>query len=378
MDLFPSSRPLTQRVVRNGRTILLEILLFAVLTVLLPVLIVAALVVDAVRRVRTGVPFTGVRLVLVAWWFLAGEMRGLLGLLGVWLLTGGPFSRDSPRRRALVWRLQSMWAGGHMNAVRLIFGLRIEVEGDDLVTPGPIVALVRHASIIDNALPAAFVTRPHRLQLRYVLKRELQALPTLDIGGHWVPTYFVRRGSGDAEIESANVGSLGRGLRGSRDGALIFPEGTRYTAPKLAKVQEKLRETDPEIGALAAQLRHVLPPRLGGPVALLAASADTRPDVLIVGHVGFDGFETVGDIWSGRLVGRTIRVRFWRHDGATVPEGRDELVRWLYARWQDLDDWIDEQRRLDPSSTLPPKAAAAAGVAAPSADEPPAAVSGTR
>ena len=364
MRLLPSDTPLPKRVLRNGRTILLEVVLFAVWTALLPVLLLVALAVDAVRAVVRRTPWTGYRLVLMAWWFLFGELRGLAALGGVWLLTGGPFSRDSQRRRRMVWKLQSMWAGGHMDGVRRIFGLDVQIEGAELVMPGPFVILVRHASIVDNALPAAFLSRPNDLELRYVLKHELQALATLDIGGHWVPTCFVRRASDDALAEIANVRTLAEGLTGELEGALIFPEGTRHTAPKLARAQERIMESDPVVGAMAARLRHTLPPRLGGPVALLDAGRGA--DVLVVGHTGFDGFETVGDIWSGRLVGRTIRIKIWRHAADTVPADRDGQVRWLYDRWQELDDWIGEQRRLDPSSTLPPKAAAAAGVATPS------------
>jgi len=362
--LLPSNTPLPVRVVRNGRTIALELLLFVLGTMLLPLLLLVALVVDAVRGVIRRTPWTGYRLVLMAWWFLFGELRGIVALGGVWVLTGGPFSRDSQRRRRMVWRLQSMWAGGHMDGVRRIFGLDIRIEGAELVMPGPFVVLVRHASIVDNALPAAFLSRPNDLELRYVLKHELQALATLDIGGHWVPTCFVKRASDDALTEVANVRTLAEGLCGELEGALIFPEGTRYTAPKLARAQERIMESDPLVGELAARLRYTLPPRLGGPIALLDEGRGA--DVLVVGHTGFDGFETVGDIWSGRLVGRTIRIKIWRHAGDTVPADREGQVRWLYERWQELDDWIGEQRRLDPSSTLPPKAAAAAGIATPS------------
>ena len=37
------------------------------------------------------------------------------------------------------------------------------------------------------------------------------------------------------------------------------------------------------------------------------------------GHVGFDGFEYISDIWAGGLVGTTVRVRFWRSPAARCP-----------------------------------------------------------
>ena len=48
--------------------------------------------------------------------------------------------------------------------------------------------MIRHASIIDNALSDVVVGKAHDLGMRFILKRELQALPTIDIGGPWVPT----------------------------------------------------------------------------------------------------------------------------------------------------------------------------------------------
>ena len=96
---------------------------------------------------------------------------------------------------------------------------------------------------------------------------------------------------------------------------------------------------------------NLLPPRLGGPIALLESARDA--DVVIFGHVGLDGFEYVSDIWAGGLVGTTVRMKFWRFPAAEVPSGRDELIVWLYARWQELDDWVGEM--------LAPVAPAAAG-----------------
>ena len=72
----------------------------------------------------------------------------------------------------------------------------------------------------------------------------------------------------------------------------------------------------PEIAPLAARLKNVLPPRLGGPVVLLEAAHDA--DVVIFGHFGLDGFEYISDIWSGGLVGTTVRLK--------LPAGRQGSV----------------------------------------------------
>ena len=345
VPLLPAEESRGARAFNIGRGILVEGVMFVALTVLLPVLLLAAAVVDLVFWLRTRKPWMAVRLVLMGWWFLLGEVRGWTGLSLAWLIAGGPFGGDSPRRRRHVWYMQRTWAAGHLLGVKTLFGLRFEVEGDELVEPGPILILIRHASIIDNALPAAFVSGPHGMFLRFVLKQELKALPTLDMGARWVPTALVHRASKHPAAEAARVRTLGRHLHGADEGAIIYPEGTRMTPPKLARAQEKIRESDPRTADLADRLHHLLPPRLGGVMALLDES--TGADVVVFGHVGLDGFEKVSDIWSGGLVGTTVHIRFWRHPRSGVPAGERERIAWLYGCWQELDDWIGEQRALE-------------------------------
>jgi hypothetical protein len=186
-------------------------------------------------------------------------------------------------------------------------------------------------------VPDAVVGRAHGIGLRYVLKRELQMLPTIDIGGRMVPTNFVRRGSGDTAAELENLRLLAVDLDDD-EGILIYPEGTRWTAPKLARAQAIVRERQPEVAPLADQLHNLLPPRLGGPLALLEQGRGV--DVVFCGHVGFDGFEYISDIWRGGLVGTTVRITFWREPAAAIPEDRAGRIRWLYEHWQRMDDWI--------------------------------------
>jgi len=312
-----------------------EIAALAALTLLLPLLLAAAALSDLTRRNR----FAGVRLVLFLWCFLAGELRGVAVLLAANVLALG---RDTPARRRAVYRARQQWTGGHLDAITWLFGLTWEIEDLDVVAPGPVLIFARHASIIDNALPDAVIGRTHGMGLRFVIKRELQVLPTIDLGGRWVPTNFVRRGTGDTARELTDLRKLTVALAPD-EGVLIYPEGTRWTPEKLARAKEILAKRAPAIAPLAHGLRNLLPPRLGGPLALLEAGRGT--DVVFCGHVGFDGYETVGDIFGGDLVGSTIRVKFWRHAAATVPDDREELTAWLYARWQELDDWVGEQRR---------------------------------
>lgn len=339
--LFADDGPRGPRLRRRARGIAIEAAAFALLTLLFPLALAAAVTTDLALWLLRRKPWMGVRLVAMAWWFLFGELRGIGGLALIWLATGGPVGRRSLARRRLVYDLRIHWCRSHLAGVRALFGLTFEVEGLELAGPGPLLILIRHASIIDNALPDALIGHAHGLGLRFVIKRELRAIPTLDIGGRWVPTVFVRRASEDPAGEIARLRGLADAL-GPGEGILVYPEGTRHTDAKLARAQAVIAERQPEIAPLAARLRHVLPPRLGGPLALLEEARGA--DVVVCGHVGLDGFEHISDIWAGGLVRTTVRVRFWRSPAADVPEEGDERIAWLYERWQVLDDWIGAQR----------------------------------
>jgi 1-acyl-sn-glycerol-3-phosphate acyltransferase len=325
---------------RRVRGISVEVIALVLVTVLSPVLLIGAVAVDLALWLRRRKPWMAIRLLVMLCWFLAGELYGLLGLLGIWLASAG---RDSARRRDRVYRLKRRWLASHLAGIRTLFGLRFEIEGLELAGPGPVLMLIRHASIIDNTLPDAVVGKAHGLGFRFVIKRELQMLPTIDIGGRWVPTLFVRRASGDTAAEVERMRELTVNMS-SHDGLLIYPEGTRWTPEKLARAKQIIAERQPEIAPLAARLSNLLPPRLGGTVELLQSARDA--DVVIFGHFGLDGFEYISDIWSGGLVGTTVRLKFWRFPAADVPRERDKLIEWLYERWQELDDWIGEMRAV--------------------------------
>jgi 1-acyl-sn-glycerol-3-phosphate acyltransferase len=340
--LLPDDGPRAARLLRRVRGIALEIVVFGAVTVALPLLLVVASIVDLVLWLARRKPWIGVRLVAMLWWFLFGEIRALLTLLGIWVLTGGPLGRGSLRRRRWLYDLRVSWMRSHLGGVRALFGLRLEVTGLELAGPEPALIMMRHASIIDNTLPDALVGHEHGVGLRFVIKRELQVLPTIDIGGRWVPTVFVRRASADSAAEVAALRGLAREL-GPGESILIYPEGTRSTPRKLARAQQVIAERQPQIAPLANRLENILPPRLGGPLALLDEAQGV--DVVFCGHVGFDGFQFVSNIWAGGLVGTTIRVRFWRYPGAEVPAGEQQRIAWLYERWQAVDDWVGEQQR---------------------------------
>ena len=124
---------------------------------------------------------------------------------------------------------------------------------------------------------------------------------------------------------------------------LIYPEGTRFSAAKRARVLERLaREGDLKQLEYARSLHSVLPPRTGGALALLEAAP--HADVVVCAHTGFEGAATLAQIWRGELLHQTIRVRFERIPRASIPTSRDAQAAWLRERWQEIDAWLASQR----------------------------------
>lgn len=335
--LAPDDPPWTRRA-RIMRGIAIELALFVLLTATAPLTLAIAAVVDLALWLRRRKPWMSVRVVALLWWLALGELRGLAGIARVWLISGGPFARDTPARRARTFGLQVGWATHHLAGIRRLCRLRVLIEDDDLVGTGPVIVFARHTSVIDNGLPALLISRAHGIDLRYVLKSGLQSLPTLDIGARWVPTCFVRRGSEDPAREIERVRTLARNLRGPRDGVLVFPEGTRFTPAKLERLKRRTDIADPALAELVADLRHVLPPHTGGPLALLDEAPHAA--VVICAHVGLDRFHDLRAIWGGEVAGATVHVRFWRHEPDALPDAGGERANWLYERWREVDDWV--------------------------------------
>ncbi len=305
---------------------------------LAPGLLGAALLHDGLRRSRLA----ATRLLAFGLVYLLCEMLGLLASGLLWLagVLGG-----ASRERVLGsnFRLQVRWARALFAAARRCFGLGLTVGGDDAIGSRPALVFIRHASLADTLLPAVLLSGRHGMRLRYVLKRELLVDPCLDVVGQRLPNVFVHRGSGRSAPEIAAIQALAKGL-GPREGVLIYPEGTRATPAKRKRALARLEAIgDAERLARARALRHLLPPRSGGPLGLLEAAPGV--DVLFFAHVGLDGMATLGDVLSGGLVGRHIQVAFRREPAAAIPGSREARIRWLEERWGEMDDWVDARRR---------------------------------
>ena len=331
-----ASGGILRRYARRAVTIPAVVLSLFALLAALPVLLPLAIIVDLARAAGRR-SFVSVRIILFGACFLATEVLGLALLFFVWLSSLG-----RPRLRAArTWPVQRWYTAMHYAALRTLFGLRFEVEGDEVAAPGPLLVLVRHASIIDSLVPAVFIANVHRVRLRYVLKRELLVDPCLDLAGHWLPNRFVARDGADTAREVEAVRALKAGLEPD-EGVLLYPEGTRFTPEKRRRVIERLTGAARE---RAERLLHLLPVRPGGALALL--DAPPACDVLFIAHHGLEGFAHVADILRGALVGHTVRLRFWRVPVASIPAGAEGRRAWLAEEWQRMDDWLSAEEAAE-------------------------------
>jgi hypothetical protein len=130
---------------------------------------------------------------------------------------------------------------------------------------------------------------------------------------------------------------------GPCDGVIVYPEGTRFSEAKRKLTIERL-ESKGEIYLCekARMLNNVLLPRLGGPLNLLEWNESA--DVVFCAHYGFDGVVDTRDLLRGTLVGRKVRVRFWRVPFESIPRSRAERKDWLLNNWMLVDEWIGSQK----------------------------------
>ncbi|MGA0877544.1 MAG: 1-acyl-sn-glycerol-3-phosphate acyltransferase [Ilumatobacteraceae bacterium] len=304
------------------------------LVFLAPLWVVIGLVIDLAAR-RFRFPIVRLLAFAVCWAWL--EIVGVTAS-GIFWVTG------QRRNRSIHYALQRWWAARLLGALRLTCGVRIQVENVEALRPGPAILLARHASLADSLVSAYVVTTVAGMNPRYVLKRELLGDPCLDIVGQRLPNHFVIRDSPDSSQELKALEDLVADLD-QRSVGIIFPEGTRANPIKRRRALEKLTAQKSDRVQTLEGLRHLLPPRPAGTVALLRGSQEA--DVVLGWHVGFEGLDTFGGILRALAQPfppvRFVLRRVPRADVPSVmsPDG-SAFVAWLDEQWVALDAEVDQ------------------------------------
>ncbi|MEE2830651.1 MAG: 1-acyl-sn-glycerol-3-phosphate acyltransferase [Myxococcota bacterium] len=286
--------------------------------------------------------WASVRVLLFFDAYLVAELAGITIASLVWLLGFLPPLWNRDRYLAAHFTLQRFWVAFLFSASRLLWGFRMEVENAELAREGPYLLFARHASLADTLLPLVTIGHPAP-HLRFITKSQLLWDPCIDIVGNRIPNAFVARGGRDPEGDIRRVRAMAEGLT-EAEAVLIFPEGTRFSPEKKARLLERLEEKgEEETAAYARGLTHTLPPRTGGTLALIDAAPGV--DVLFMAHVGTEGSATATELWQGRFIGQEVRVDFWRVPASEIPTSPGEREDWLRQQWQRMDAWVGEHSR---------------------------------
>jgi 1-acyl-sn-glycerol-3-phosphate acyltransferase len=326
----PFAATWARRVVSVSLYVLLTTLLWLTLPLSLPL----AIVVDAIGRRR----WASSRALLFFLLYFSCEIVGIAVSFWLWLSRGSWAGPRDPAFLQRNFRLQCWWTRSLRRGAFGLLDLTLDVEGQDACAPAPLLLFVRHCSVADTMLPIMLVSDPHDIVLRWVMKQELLWDPCLDIVGNRLRNCFVSRMPEEGTRDVAAVATLMRDLSDS-EGVVIYPEGTRFTPQKRERLLQKAKDRgDTTLIKRIESLRHTLPPRLGGALALLGENPGA--DAVFCAHSGFEDLGTLWDLLAGRAIGKTIRISLWRVPYAEIPTKTGEQVAWLHAQWERIDRFV--------------------------------------
>lgn len=245
-------------------------------------------------------------------------------------------SRSSKEFHNAVFRVQFFWVSSLRSFARFFFRLTFIEHNTEALKGPPALFLPRHASIADTIIPVVFYAIPRGTTLRYVLKKELQWEPCLDIGANWLPSYFVDRSGQNSEEAIAGVANMAADLSDD-EGMMIFLEGTRFTPKKHAALVAKAKPGS----SLANQLERwsdLLPPRLGGGSAMLGAN--TQHDIVFCAHKGFEQSSGFRSLMNGSWWRSDIHLGYWRVPFAERPTSAADHESFLFTQWDRMQETV--------------------------------------
>ncbi len=305
----------------------------------LPAMVLAALV-DLVTRERR---WRRLRTVMFVLGLLYVDLAGFVVTTGAWLLQPVGLRMQSPTVQWRYHRIMTWWTQRLMRVISTTVPLPIDTSQlDEDALGGNAIVIGRHRSLLDAVLPST-IFGPRGLIARYTLKEDLRWEPNIDVVGHRMGHRFVRRAPKNLDAELEPIRALASRVDDDSV-AVIFPEGTFFTEARKAKVIAALERKDPEHADAARQMNHLLPPRPAGTLALMEGAPGA--DIIILGHVGFEPFGTIGKIFAGIGADHPVRVAAWRHPRSSVPEDQAGRIDWLFDRWLELDEWISKQHAI--------------------------------
>ena len=242
-----------------------------------------------------------------------------------------PFSSNAARRLNR-WCADTWW-GWCVSAAELMYGVRVEITGDDVPMRENALLIVNHQQMPDIPALMKFARTKDRLgDMKYFIKKEFKWLPGMGWGLQMLDSVFVdRRWTADQDRIRRTFARI---VDNRVPIYLVsFAEGTRLTAPKLEAARSYARDR-----ALPVP-RHTLVPRTKGVVASiqgLRSHIDAVYDITI----GYEG--AVPSLWH-YLKGLVHRIHLSVHRFPIdeLPESAEGLRQWVHDRWLVKDDLLE-------------------------------------
>ncbi len=300
-----------------------------------PMIIAAATAADLVKQ-RRRLPT--VRVALFAIQYAINDSVEIVLAPMLWLLAGLGTRLDRPASIRRHERLQAWSVVVMARRAERLLGVRLDLAPGitDVLTPGPVIVLCRHVNIVDASLPTVIYQRLG-YRTRGVIMAELLVDPGFDLIYRRTGSVFIPRDNGPEAL------ALVRHLHGGMDSStavVIFPEGRLFRPELLSRFLARLDATNPERGRRLAPLRHVLPPRPGGVLALL--DAIPQADVVTIAHAGLDLYGSFSDLARAVPLADPIKVAAWRTPATDIPADPDDRIAWLDEQWLRVDQWVHD------------------------------------
>jgi 1-acyl-sn-glycerol-3-phosphate acyltransferase len=327
----------------------LVVALTVVLWVTLPLWLIGAAALSPILPGR----LRPLRIMWVAIVYLTCEAILLVILFGLWVASGFGWKMRTPYFEGIHYDLVqgTMWV--FFREARRVLRLTIATEGPtpDAHPGRPILVCCRHAGPGDSFVLIHTLMAWYSREPRVVLKDTLAWDPVIDVILRRIPARFITPNPAKGADLEDQIAQLATGLD-ENDAFVIFPEGGNFTPQRRQRAIDRLRKLGMErMAQRAEQMIHVLAPRPGGFLAALDAAP--QADVVLVAHTGLDHLVTVADIWRELPMDKQIVMRWWQVPRAEIPAGREERIDWLFAWWEQIDAWIEQNRPEDVSSGRP-------------------------
>ena len=127
-------------------------------------------------------------------WYCVYEAVALLGLFGLWVISGAGAWMDAPRIQDAHYRLMAWWLRGLWSTAERTFHLTIAVEPATEPGPGPILVFSRHGGVANLMILLATLLLDYDLRPRVIMLDKFQWEPVLNALLNRIPNVFIARG----------------------------------------------------------------------------------------------------------------------------------------------------------------------------------------